>query len=254
MTSIIAKQKRTQSKEGLQRIWRVLLKTFCKVHEQFENSEDFDAKRRTRNGIMSKEYSNSNKIFAFYYSNENSTLIQTLAGGVALCAFLMTWFASLGTPILGTIWVLNRQYVPISVVLVVTLISHLPWEKGYISGLVSTFARYNSMYYQKCSVVFQSKESLPGNGEEQKPLLYAFHPHGAFCMGWSILFCSKIMNEGKVRFCFSPVLYASPLFRLWCRFTGRPGSASKSSMIGYMKERKDSKKRRDHLALPPGEY
>ena len=203
---------------------------------------------------MSKEYSNSNKIFAFYYSNENSTLIQTLAGGVALCAFLMTWFASLGTPILGTIWVLNRQYVPISVVLVVTLISHLPWEKGYISGLVSTFARYNSMYYQKCSVVFQSKESLPGNGEEQKPLLYAFHPHGAFCMGWSILFCSKIMNEGKVRFCFSPVLYASPLFRLWCRFTGRPGSASKSSMIGYMKERKDSKKRRDHLALPPGEY
>ena len=66
-------------------------------------------------------------------------------------------------------------------------------------------------------------------------------------MGWSVLFCSKIMNEGKVRFCFSPVLYASPFFRLWCRLVGRPGSASKASMIGYMKNK-------DHLALPPGGF
>mmetsp|Transcript_8120 Transcript_8120/g.19960 ORF Transcript_8120/g.19960 Transcript_8120/m.19960 type:complete len:342 (+) Transcript_8120:149-1174(+) len=191
--------------------------------------------------------------FAFYFSNADSTLFQTLIGGSVLLVFLSTWFASLGTPVLGTMLILHGHYVPFAIVSVATLIAYLPWKKGVISGLVSEYARVNTRFYTRCTVIFKSKESLPGLDEEQRPNLYAFHPHGAFCMGWSVLFCSKIMNEGMVRFVFSPVLYASPLFRLWCRLVGRPGSASKGAMIGYMKERKD-KKRRDHLALPPGGF
>jgi hypothetical protein len=199
-----------------------------------------------------KATSTSSSSFAYYWSNEKSTLLQTLTGGSVLFVFLMTWFASLGSPILSVIWIINCQYVPIAVMLVATSLAYLPWKKGYISGLVSAFARCNALYYQKCAVVFKSKESLPGKGdvqEQQRPMLYAIHPHGAFCMGWSVLFCSKIMNEGRVRFCFSPALYASPLFRLWCRLVGRPGSASKADMIGYMNKTKP-----EHLALPPGGF
>lgn len=200
-----------------------------------------------------KSSKKSESAFAYYFKNVDSTLFQTITGGSVLFVFLVTWFASLGTPVLGAMWVLNQQYVPLSILTIATLIAYLPWKKGIVSDAVSVYARQSLFWYQKCTVIFQSRESLPGLDQAQKPNLYAFHPHGAFCMGWSVLFCSKIMNDSLVRFVFSPVLYASPLFRLWCRLVGRPGSASKAAMIGYMKERKDNK-RRDHLALPPGGF
>jgi len=216
---------------------------------------------RAREGIMCKKDNSSNQeakssSFAYYWSNEKSTIFQTVTGGLVLFVFLMTWFASIGSPVLGFMFMIRGKYTPVLLMVIATLMAYLPWEKGPVSGIVSAFARFNSLYYQKCSVVFESKESLPDkvddNKQEQRPKLYAFHPHGAFCMGWSVLFCSKIMDEGRVRFVFSPVLYASPLFRLWCRLVGRPGSASKASMIGYMRDKK--KGRPDHLALPPGGF
>ena len=191
--------------------------------------------------------------FAVYYSTEKSTFFQTVTGGSLLIVFLSTWFSSLGSPAFFAIWVLNRQYQPLAVLMVLSAMAYLPWEKGMISNLISAYAQTSIYWYKKGSYLFETKEAVPTMDEGQKPMLYAFHPHGAFCLGWSILFCSKIMNDAKVRFVFSPVLYGSPLFRLWCRLVGNPGSASKPSMIGYMKERKDNKKR-DHLALPPGGF
>lgn len=197
--------------------------------------------------------------FAYYWSNENSTLFQTVTGGSVLLVFLMTWFASLGSPILFFVRLKYGKYDFTAVLLVAILMSYLPWKKGPISGFFTAFARLNPLYYQKCSIIFQCKESLPRydeNDEEKtkKPSLYAFHPHGAFCMGWSVMFCSKIMNDGRVRFVFAPALYASPMFRLWCRLVGRPGSASKAAMTGYMKDVKKGTGRPDHLALPPGGF
>ena len=196
---------------------------------------------------------NTESKFALHVSDVDNTLFETIVGGSALFVFLLTWIGSLGTPVLVATSVLHEEYISLAAVVAATLVAYLPWKKGYIANLVSNFARFNNKYYKKCTVVFESKESLPTLDKEKRPNLYAFHPHGAFCMGWSVLFCSKIMNDGLVRFVFSPVLYASPLFRLWCRLTGRPGSAKKGVMIGYMKERKDGK-RRDHLALPPGGF
>lgn len=205
------------------------------------------------------EKSEPQTIFAHHWHNEKSSIFQTLSGGSVLCVFLSTWFASLGSPVLGLIWAITGKYGLIAALLAATLMAYLPWEKGYISYLFSTFARCNTLYYKKCSVVYESKESMPGSSKDdrekpQRPKLYAVHPHGAFCMGWSVLFCSKIMDEGRVRFVFSPALYVSPLFRLWCRLVGRPGSASKASMIGYMKDVRSESGRPDHLALPPGGF
>lgn len=214
------------------------------------SNEDSSNKNKSPDTAASSSTPSS---FGQYWSNEKSTPFQTVTGGVVLCVFIMTWLASIGFPVLCYVSIMNGQYVLISVLLVAILAAYLPWEKGYISGLITAFARNNTKYYEKCSVIYQSKESVPGTGnnkEEQRPMLYAVHPHGAFSMGWSLLYCSKTMNDGGVRFCFSPVLYASPLFRLWGRLVGTPGSASKASMIGYMKD----KDRPNHLALPPGGF
>ena len=50
-----------------------------------------------------------------------------------------------------------------------------------------------------------------------------------------------------VRFCFSNVLFLSPLFRLFTRSIGIPGSASKEAMIDYLEKG-------DHLGLLPGGF
>jgi len=76
---------------------------------------------------------------------------------------------------------------------------------------------------------------------------FAIHPHGAFCLGWSVLFCSPVLDH--VTFCFAPSLLASPFFRLFSRIVGRPGSAGRSEMIRAMK-----KTAGQSLALPPGGF
>jgi len=223
--------------------------------------------------------------YAYYWSSSNDdgpSTFQTIIGSIALLTFILIWLASLVSPIYGLYWFWKGEayIIPLFILILLTLIAYLPWENsGPLSHTIKSFARYSTFFYKKCIIIFQNQQSLPeeaatrteeekqkGNdkgGQQQQrrrqPLLYAIHPHGAFCLGWSLLFCSTMM-EDKVRFCFSPLLYASPLFRLWSRLTGHPGSASKNSMINYMKEKKKNSIRhgdrdhRDHLALPPGGF
>jgi len=207
-----------------------------------------------------------------------SRILQTMIGAIALLTFILVWLASLGSPILGLYWFWNENYFSVFILVVLTLIAYLPWGgESSDDNIMKSYARTSTLYYKKYIVIFQKQQSLPStttttttaktvletkenkyeNNQKQQqphqPLLYAVHPHGAFCLGWSALFCSKIMNDAKVQFCFSPVLFTSPLFRLWSRLTGTPGSADKSSMINYMMKKKDGKQR-NHLALPPGGF
>ena len=230
--------------------------------------------------------------YAYYWSsindannndNNNDTIsslspiriLQTMIGAIALLTFILVWLASLGSPILGLYWFWNENYFSVFILVVLTLIAYLPWGgESSDDNIMKSYARTSTLYYKKYIVIFQKQQSLPSttttaktvletkenkyeNKQKQQqphqPLLYAVHPHGAFCLGWSALFCSKIMNDAKVQFCFSPVLFTSPLFRLWSRLTGTPGSADKSSMINYMMKKKDGKQR-NHLALPPGGF
>ena len=154
----------------------------------------------------------SNKKAAVYFSTEKSSFLQTLTGGSLLLVFLSTWFSSLGSPVFVVIWVMNGQYFPLAIILVLSAMAYLPWEKGMISNLISAYARTNVLWYKKCSYLFETKEAIPTMDKDQKPILYAFHPHGAFCMGWSVLFCSKIMNDAKVRLCFLPSCTARHCF------------------------------------------
>lgn len=198
--------------------------------------------------------SSSPEPYAYLWSTENSTLIKTLVGGSLLSVFIATWLLSASSPAFFMILLYNNQWSSVVVFSVLSISAYLPWEKGYVSQFMSAYARCNVFYYKKLTLIFQSKESIPKKDDSQ-PKLYAVHPHGAFCLGWSVLFCSGIMNDARVRFCFSPVLYASPFFRLWCRLVGCPGSAAKAAMVQYMKgKNKPPKSAPDHLALPPGGF
>ena len=91
-------------------------------------------------------------------------------------------------------------------------------------------------------IVFEGGEVPPS---EHRQTFFAVHPHGAFCIGWALLFTCKIMDG--VRFCFAPSLFASPFFRLFSRMVGKPGSAARPSMNSYLKKGED-------CALPPGGF
>eukprot|EP00551_Chaetoceros_affinis_P008418 CAMPEP_0203675452 /NCGR_PEP_ID=MMETSP0090-20130426/20522_1 /ASSEMBLY_ACC=CAM_ASM_001088 /TAXON_ID=426623 /ORGANISM="Chaetoceros affinis, Strain CCMP159" /LENGTH=276 /DNA_ID=CAMNT_0050541653 /DNA_START=234 /DNA_END=1064 /DNA_ORIENTATION=+ len=132
-------------------------------------------------------------------------------------------------------------------IIVVTALAYIPfWDtRGAIPRKVKSFIdTFHKMYYTRCKVIFE--DSVPSTSAAgSKPTLYAIHPHGAFSLGWSLLFAADYMEN--VRFCFSPVLYHSPFFKLFAMVAGLPGKADKGSMISYMK-------RGENLALPPGGF
>jgi 2-acylglycerol O-acyltransferase 2 len=203
------------------------------------------------NGLEGMTSSCKEQIIGYKYSTNtsNTSLLKTISGGALLLTFIVVWIASLASPILLYLLMHLQQYYLATAMTSLIICAYLPWEKGIISKYVTAFARCSVFYYRKCTYLFQTPSSLPQEqnaaGTNVKPKFYAIHPHGVFCLGWSILFTLPKMTS--VRFCFSPALYASPFFRLWCRLTGKPGRADKPSMVKYMK-------RKEHIALPPGGF
>lgn len=176
---------------------------------------------------------------------QNSTMMEILGGAVVLGIFIAVWVGSLGTPILFFVAIRYQMMWTAATIVVLSIISYLPWNRGMISKVVTGMVdHYHPRYYHSCQNLFHP-DAVPSKSRSNK-LLYAVHPHGAFCLGWSTLFHAPEISA-NVRFCFSPALYASPLFRLWCRLTGRPGAADKKSMVRYMRNG-------EHLALPPGGF
>jgi hypothetical protein len=171
------------------------------------------------------------------------TPTQKLIGGLVLGGFVANWIASLASPFVF-VWAFYHGYVRIkAIILVVTVAAYAPWKKGAWSRRIQQFISfYANRYYQSLQIIFQG-DHLPTAQDPQT--FYAIHPHGAFCIGWAMLFCHDVMQH--VRFCFAPALLMSPFFRLFSRITGNPGSAAKDSMRSYLKNG-------EHVALPPGGF
>lgn len=79
----------------------------------------------------------------------------------------------------------------------------------------------------------------------ERPTMYLVHPHGIFCLGWSLLFSRPEM--GHVSFCFSNALYYSPLFRIVSKLIGNPSKCDAATMKNHMKRKRS-------LALIPGGF
>jgi hypothetical protein len=171
------------------------------------------------------------------------TSIEKLIGGLCLGQFVCVWLLSAASPFLFVPAILYKYYISAALIALVTFLAYAPWEKGAISKAIQqNYEYYAPRYFQRISMVFEG-DHLPTADDPQT--FYAIHPHGAFCIGWALLFSHSVMQH--VRFCFAPFLYASPFFRLFSRCTGNPGSASKLAMVHYMRQG-------EHLALPPGGF
>jgi 2-acylglycerol O-acyltransferase 2 len=175
----------------------------------------------------------------------NPSLLDRILGGLCFGIFVATWISSILSPMILAWAVVYERHILASLVVLVTVIAYLPWSPRQSPNLLQQFIRrYAPCYFDKTSIVVEGTRALPLTDEPQT--FYAIHPHGAFCIGWGILFCHHLFEH--VRFCFAPALFISPFFRLFSRCTGNPGSAAKPAMISYMKQH------RDCLALPPGGF
>ena len=97
-------------------------------------------------------------------------------------------------------------------------------------------------------MIFEDGDVKLGASSKEKDddqTFYAVHPHGAFCIGWAILYHNPVMRG--IRFCFAPSLYASPMFRLFSRAVNKPGSAARHCMNTYLRNG-------ESCALPPGGF
>jgi len=160
--------------------------------------------------------------------------------------FIASWIISFISPILFALSIRNERYLIATIITSVSVAAYTPWEKGPISRAFVSFLRLHAKYYKKCAFVFCG-ESNPEKAKlkSNKPMFFAIHPHGAFCSGWSMLVVAPFMTS--VRFCFSPALYYSPIFKFFCRLGVKPGKCDKVSMVGYMKKG-------ENIALPPGGF
>lgn len=176
------------------------------------------------------------------HDSKDASTTETLLARFAVGFFVVVWISSILSPLLLYQSIVAENYIAASIIVLVTLSAYAPWKKGPITRAIT---RFYDTYQPKC---YKSSKRIFCHGAQPSktnPMFYAVHPHGAFCLGWANLFSSPTMDT--VRFCFSPVLYFSPFFKLFSRSVGKPGRADKASMKSYMK-------RGEHLALPPGGF
>ena len=178
---------------------------------------------------------------------EKITFLEKMLGAFCLFTFVGIWILSIASPrLLVYALVYGYNVLAISIVLL-TVAAYLPWKKQGLLFQVTEacrrfYAHFTPCYFKSIVMQFEGDE-LPKPDDPQT--FYAIHPHGAFCIGWGMLFCHSVLQH--VRFCFAPALYISPFFRLFARCTGNPGSAAKYAMLSYMKKG-------ESLALPPGGF
>jgi len=191
-------------------------------------------------------------ITVFSSDPKTTTPIETFLGALTVSSFLIIWFASILSPVILGVAIYHEYYKLATSLIALSIVAYLPWE---IKPLQNFYDEYHTSYYDGVDIVFEGGDIPPSNEtdssnnnnnhDKHRQTFFAVHPHGAFCIGWSLLFTCPTLH--RVRFCFSPTLFASPFFRLFSRSLGKPVSASRSSVNSYLANGED-------VALPPGGF
>lgn len=159
--------------------------------------------------------------------------------------FIVSWLASCASPVILVLALKQGHHYVSAFIIFITIIAYLPWDSDHAAAskcLQHFLNRYHALYYNGVSMVFEGGEP-PSSSPRQT--FFSVHPHGAFCLGWALLYHNPFMKG--VRFCFAPSLYLSPIFRLFSRLANKPGSASRPAMNSYLRAGED-------VALPPGGF
>ena len=174
---------------------------------------------------------------SFFTVNNDVNQQDVFFSTLVLLAFVAIWVSSLVSPILCVIFTALGAFEVALLLAAIIIVAYAPWPKSE-KGRVAV-SRAFIQYFKRSSVMYE--ESLPANPKN----LVCVHPHGIFCMGWSILFGRSELDN--YLFCFSAALYKSPFFRLLAKTVGNPESADKASFTQLMREGKS-------LALIPGGF
>jgi len=178
---------------------------------------------------MGENKSNNGNITVLETNPSTATALESFLGALAVSTFIVTWIVSLASPLL-LFFAYTRGYHSLTAFVVgFTIIAYAPWSHGAISHAFQSFlTRYHPLYYNGATMIFEggdipSSSHPQHNNNQHKQTFFAVHPHGAFCIGWALLYHNPAMRG--VRFCFAPALYASPFFRWFSRMANKPGSA-----------------------------
>ena len=153
---------------------------------------------------------------------------KTFFGTCLICCFLGSWIYSLLSPfIIYILWFYKYNYSLYGFLLLISC-AYLPGIGPWLRPL---FRKHCMRHFSEMSV------SIEGKKEDllKEKTFLAVHPHGIFSFGWSTLLVSKELDH--INWCFSSVLYWSPVFRLFARLVaGRPAAASPKMMKSLMKK------------------
>ena len=174
-----------------------------------------------------------------FFSTPNDQNV--LYGTTVYLVFIAAWLLSLFSPVLVLcLFYFHYKSAALLVAASIAACYIVPWPHS--PSFRSFMAKGSTVYFRNCSLTYEkdlSKETTPPK------MLLAVHPHGIFCMGWSILFAREELKQ--FTFCFASSLYNSPYFRVLSKMIGNPDSADKHTFKTLMSKNTP-------IALIPGGF
>jgi hypothetical protein len=174
-----------------------------------------------------------------FFSTPNDQNV--LYGTTVYLVFIAAWLFSLLSPVLVLcLFYFHYKSAALLVAASIAACYIVPWPHS--PSFRSFMAKGSTVYFRNCSLTYEkdlSKETTPPK------MLLAVHPHGIFCMGWSILFAREELKQ--FTFCFASSLYNSPYFRVLSKMIGNPDSADKHTFKTLMSKNTP-------IALIPGGF
>jgi 2-acylglycerol O-acyltransferase 2 len=155
-----------------------------------------------------------------------------------IATHLHLWVASIVSMFVLVYSVVTLRPLPIFIMLALTLFAQQTRFKPFRSSkewLSLEFAKY----FKRCYLVY---ERIP---EESQPTILCVHPHGVTSMGFGLLFLRPELDH--MYFCFSNLLYLTPICRNWVNLFGNPGSVAKHFLTNLIQQSKS-------FALIPGGF
>mmetsp|Transcript_30575 Transcript_30575/g.69964 ORF Transcript_30575/g.69964 Transcript_30575/m.69964 type:complete len:197 (-) Transcript_30575:584-1174(-) len=119
----------------------------------------------------------SQDVVVRHIEHDSATTFQTICGGLVISAFIFVWMASLMSPLLLYISVVNSRYTSAFVIVALTVVAYLPWKRGPLTDPISKFVDgYHQYYYSSSSITFEG--DVPDPKKNEKNLLCCSSPRG----------------------------------------------------------------------------